>query len=284
MLNPRRLVLKLLLAADRGVLSTREAVAAGQLMGFTENSVRVALARLSSQHLIEAFGRGAYHLGPAGQSLAADVKRWRSGEARVVPWSGHWVAVHTAALSRSDRSVLRQRERAFGLLGLRELQPGLHVRPDNLRGGVAAVRSRLHALGMPAEALVFGMHELDDGLRQRAQSLWDGAACSAHYRQQRAQLEQWMAHAATLAPDVAAREAFVIGDAAIRTLVFDPLLPEPLVDVAARAAFTDAVLQYDRLGHACWQHLLGSQTAASSGRRSSRTRPVFAAESLRSAP
>lgn len=272
MLNPRRLILKLLLAADRGALATRDAVSAGQLMGFTENSMRVALARLSALQLIETRERGEYRLGPAGQGLAADVKRWRSGEARVVPWNGHWLAVHTAALSRSDRSALRQRERALDLLGLRELQPSLHVRPDNLQGGVAAVRTRLLALGMPTEALVFGMHDLDDELRQRAESLWDGAACSAHYRKQRAQLEQWMAGADRLTADVAAREAFVLGDAAIRTLVFDPLLPAPLVDVPARAAFTHTVLQYDRLGHAYWQHLVGSQP-----RPDRRRAPVVAA-------
>lgn len=280
MLNPRRLILKLLLAADRGVLTTREAVSAGALMGFTDNSMRVALARLSSLRLIGTSGRGEYRLGPAGQGLAADVRRWRSGEERVVPWHGGWLAVHTAALGRSDRSALRQRERALELLGLRELQPALHVRPDNLQGGVAAVRVRLLALGLPAEAVVFGMHEMDDALRQRAESLWDGAACSARYRTQRAHLEAWMAGASALTPAVAAREAFVIGDAAIRTLVFDPLLPTPLVDVSARAAFTQTVLRYDRVGHAFWQQLVSDDPSARHRRSVAAAAPV--AESLRS--
>lgn len=89
-----------------------------------------------------------------------------------------------------------------------------------------------------------------------------------------------MARAPALTPEVAAREAFVIGDAAIRTLVFDPLLPAPLVDVAARAAFTQTVLQYDRVGHAYWQQLVGRGTAAPQSRPARATAPVT--ESLRS--
>jgi phenylacetic acid degradation operon negative regulatory protein len=46
-----------------------------------------------------------------------------------------------------------------------------------------------------------------------------------------------------------------VGDQAIRNLVFDPLLPEPLVDVAARADFTNTVLRFDAAGHHIWREL-----------------------------
>lgn len=261
-MTPRGLILKLLLAADDGGLTTRAVVTAGQLMGLSENSLRVALARLSSQQLIETRARGEYQLGPAGKGLAVDVKRWRSGEARVVPWTGNWLAVHTAAINRSDRSALRLCERALPLLGLRELLPDLHVRPDNLSGGVEAARVRLHALGLPVEAAVMGLTRLEASLHRRAETLWDGKALSVAYRQQRKQLEQWLLGAPRLQPDVAAREAFVLGDAAIRSLVFDPLLPEPLVDVRERVALTDTVLRFDRIGHDCWRQLAEPQRTA----------------------
>lgn len=255
MLNPRRLILKLLLAADDGRLSTREAVAAGELLGFSENSMRVALARLTAQQRLAASERGRYGLGPAATGLAEEVRGWRAGEARVRDWDGGWLAVHTGALGRSDRSALRLRERALDLLGLRPLLPGLYLRPDNLQGGVAAARTRLRGLGLPAEALVARLDQLDDPSQARAARLWDSAALNRRYRQQRERLEAWMARAPQLDPEVAAREAFALGDEAIRALVFDPLLPAPLVDVAARAAFTDTVRRFDRVGHGYWQRL-----------------------------
>ena len=61
-----------------------------------------------------------------------------------------------------------------------------------------------------------------------------------------------MAHAHSLEPEVAARESYLLGNDAIRQLVFDPLLPEPLVDVTERRAFTDTVVAFDQAGHRIW--------------------------------
>ena len=55
----RRVVLGLLLAKDGAPLAVRYAIAACALFGITENNVRVTLARLSAEGLIEASGRGA---------------------------------------------------------------------------------------------------------------------------------------------------------------------------------------------------------------------------------
>jgi phenylacetic acid degradation operon negative regulatory protein len=39
-------------------------------------------------------------------------------------------------------------------------------------------------------------------------------------------------------------------------VVFDPLLPDPLVDVGERRAFVETLLRYDRVGRAIWQAFL----------------------------
>lgn len=253
--QPRQLILKLLLAADDGELSARDAVAGCALFGIRENSVRVALVRLASAGLIEAAGRGSYRLGPNGTGLAADVATWPSAERRLREWQGGWVAVHVGNLGRSDRVALRARDRALALLGLRELDRGLFLRPDNLVGGVEGVRQRLHKLGLEENAAVFLARELDAGREKRARALWDGKALTRQYRQSRQQLEKWLARAADLEPEVAARESFLIGSEAIRQVVFDPLLPEPLVDGAERRDFVAAVLAFDRAGRDIWRHL-----------------------------
>jgi len=255
--NPRHLILRLLSAADDGELSSREAVAGCGLFGIRENSVRVALVRLASAGLVEAAGRGSYRLGPNSAGLAADVATWRSAERRVHAWSGGWVAVHRGNLARSDRVALRASDRALALVGLRELERGLCVRPDNLVGGVSLVRDRLQTLGLHAHAAVFLVSQLDEEREAHARTLWDGKRLTKNYRQTRQRIEKWRQRANQLETDVAARESFLLGNEAIRQLVFDPLLPEPLVDVAERRAFVNAVLELDRVGRAIWQRELG---------------------------
>lgn len=254
--KPRNLILNLLLAAREDGMQARDAVAACALFGLRENTVRVALTRLAAEGMIEAAGRGAYRLGPAALPLASDVATWRTALTRLAGWKeGHWVAVHSGALGRSDRVALRRRERAFAMLGLRELEKGLYLRPDNLLGGVAGVRQRLQALGLEPEASVFGMTDLDERRERVARALWDGGQLNRSYREHGRRLRQWLERAGELEPEAAAREAFLLGNEAIRTLVFDPLLPAPLVDECSRREFADAVTDFDAAGKVLWQSL-----------------------------
>jgi len=269
--EPRPLILNLLLGAAGRRLAAREAVAACALFGIRENSVRVTLARLSAAGLVEAVDRGEYRLGPGAASLADDVSTWRDAERRVRDWNGDWLAAHVGDLGRSDRAVLRARARALELLGLRELDRGLYLRPDNLAGGVAAVRARLLALGLEPEAAVFVARGFDAARERRAVALWDGRALTRAYRDTHGRLDAWLARADSLALDTAARESFLLGNDAIRQLVFDPLLPAPLVDVDARRAFADAVARFDAAGHAIWNRFLRDGVPA---RASARVRPA----------
>jgi phenylacetic acid degradation operon negative regulatory protein len=254
--TPKRLVLNLLRAAQGGPLSTREAITACTLFGIQESNVRVALVRLSAAGLIEAEGRGSYRLGAQAGPLAEDVSHWHSAEARVCDWDGGWLMVSTGGLGRSDRPALRARDRALALAGFQELEPTLFLRPDNLVGHAAGVRERLLKLGLDEGAPVFSARDLDPRRERLARQLWDGAALNASYQAGRKKLEQWMKRADRFELDVAARECFLLGNEAIRQLVFDPLLPEPLVNVAARREFTEVVRAFDQLGHTIWQRLL----------------------------
>lgn len=253
--NPKHLILNLLMAAE-GPLTSREAVGACALFGIRENSVRVALVRLAAAGLVEAAGRGSYRLGPQAAPLADDVSRWRTLEERACEWDGRWLIVTTGALGRSDRPALRARERALTMAGFRELEPTLYLRPDNLVGHAPVVRERLYKLGLDASAPVFSAHDLDPAREQAARQLWNGQALTASYKATRQKLERWMAHADQLDTEVAARECYLLGNEAIRQLVFDPLLPEPLVNAKERRAFNDAVQSYDRFGREIWQKLL----------------------------
>lgn len=256
--TPKNLILNLLLAAGGEPLSASDAVASCQLFGIRENSVRVALVRLNTAGLIESVGRGAYRLGPQAATLAADVASWRHAEQRVCEWDGGWLMVSTAGLRRSDRAALRLRERALALAGFQTLAPELHIRPDNLVGHAEGARRRLAQLGLDADAHVFVARDLAPELDQRARQLWADKQLDQSYARTRQKLDAWLQGADRLDLETAARESYVLGNEAIRQLVFDPLLPHPLVDVEARHGFLQAVIDFDATGHRIWQRLLPS--------------------------
>lgn len=259
--NPgaRDLLLRLLTVAEGGRLPVTEAVKGCALFGISENNARVALTRLVTAGLVEAVERGVYRLGPRGRALAADVLAWREAEQRTRAWSGAWVAVHTSALGRTDRPALRGRQRALALAGLRELDAGLFVRPDNIAGGVATLRERLQALGLPRQAVVFQAAQFDDEREARARRLWNVALLERSYASGLQKLERALARLPRLALDTAAREAYLLGDEGIHQLVFDPMLPQPLVDVGLRRAYAEVVQRYDEAGREVWRRFMDAR-------------------------
>lgn len=251
----KRIIPGLLLAARGGQISARDVVRACALFAISESNARVALTRLSAEGMIESVDRGIYRLGPEATTLAEDVRGWRRKEARLRPWNGRYVMVHTAHLGRRDRRALKLRERALQLLGFQLLESGLHVRPDNIEVDAAAVRQRLRHLGLEKEAIVLVADALASETERAIARLWDGEALDRMYRDEARKLEDWMARSDQLEWEVAAREAYLLGNQAIRHVVFDPLLPEPLVDVDVRRRFFETVRRMDDLGQRIWQVL-----------------------------
>lgn len=258
-INARHLILDLMLASENQSLTAREAIAACRIFDISENSVRVALVRLSADKLIESIVRGRYRLASAALDLANDVATWRHVESRLRSWQGDYLLVYSGALGRSDRTALSHRERALNLLGFRELEQGLHVRPNNIEVDISVVRKRLLTLGLENTALAFVAHSFSAEREQAIAKLWDGEALSRLYLEQAIKLDAWMANADHLSPEVAARESYLIGHEAIRHVIFDPLLPEPMVNVTARHTFFASVRRFDRKGHDIWASLYNQQ-------------------------
>jgi phenylacetic acid degradation operon negative regulatory protein len=221
-------------------------VAAAALLGIPENSTRVAVTRLLASGALVRDERGRYRLGPAAAPVDARVAGWRQLEERVVRWEGGWLAVQRAGLARGAGA------RALRLLGFAAWSRELALRPDNLRGGLAAVRTELHALGLPAAAPVFALHGFDAQAQARACALWDVAALRARYVQSRLALEKSEARLARAREEAAMTESFLLGGRVIRELVSDPLLPEALVPAAERRALVAAMRRYDRIGRRLW--------------------------------
>lgn len=255
-IHAKHLILDLLLAFNQAI-SAKDAIAACALFGVSENSVRVALARLSAEGLIEAEERANYRLGASALTLAGDVTTWRTAEQRIRTWNGQYIAVFSSSLGRTDRTALRKRERALQLLGFKELHKGLHIRPDNIEDNINTVRQRLYNLGLEREAVVFIAHDFSPNHATNIQHLWDTQTLNHNYQQLTQQMQAWLTRAPQLEPQIAARESFVLGGKAIKQVVFDPLLPEPLVDVKARHEFVEVTRHFDQVGHEIWRRLIG---------------------------
>ena len=252
----RHLLLNLLLAAEHEVLGAAEAVKACALFGISSNAARVALARLVHADLLEPAERGEYRLGSKGRALGSDVATWRQSGRLTREWDGGWIAVLTGGHARSDRKALRRRERALALVGMRELDSGLYVRPDNFTVGVQGTRERLHALGVESTTPVFVARGFDVQRETRARRLWPKAVLERGYRETTSSLEQSLTRLSSVDSRAAAREAFLLGDRAVRQLVFDPMLPEPLISADLREAFFDAVRRYDTAGVRVWRRFV----------------------------
>ncbi|HEY5926741.1 MAG TPA: PaaX family transcriptional regulator C-terminal domain-containing protein [Kofleriaceae bacterium] len=233
-------------------------VAAAELLGIEANNVRVTLTRLVADGTLETSGRGLYQLGKTTRALTKQITSWRELEKQVRPWDGSWACVHFA-VGTADRVAARRRKRALGLLGFRALDRpsarALAMRPNNLDGGVAALREQLYALGVEETAIVLLATELDAATEQRARRLWAAERLTQGYVQTRERIERWLIAIDELPLRTAAREAFFFGGDVLRKIMFDPRLPEPLVDVAERRALLEAAKRLDTTGRRLWMRL-----------------------------
>jgi phenylacetic acid degradation operon negative regulatory protein len=244
-------VLDLLRVADAGALPVRSLVATAELFGFTSNAVRVALARLAAEGLVESDERGLWRLAPSTDPLSQHVENWRLGEKRRRVWRGEWLAVWLPkGAARADRARSR---RALTLFGFREGLDALWVRPDNLARPLGAVRQSLAALGLEAGAEPFVARDFSAALVAGwTARLWNTRALDRGYREARAELERSSARIPRLPRDRARVETFLLGGRAIRILATDALLPDEILPGAERAALHAAMLDYDVLGRRAW--------------------------------
>ena len=242
-------------------MPVRALVAAGEVFRISSESVRVALVRLLARGTVERNERGQYRIAPAAEPIQRHVVSWTHLDERLVPWRSGWVAAHTAGVGRSARAQTRRGRRALHFLGLRELAKDLWVRPDNLKGGVAAVRAELHGLGLDPTVLVFGLEQLDEAAEPRAHRLWDAAALRRSYAEMGAALDRSAQRLGRLPAHDAMVESFLLGGQAIRLIVLDPLLPEPIIPSGELAQLVDRMRRYDRLGRDCWKPFMTAHDA-----------------------
>jgi len=255
-LTARELVIDFLSNRYPREMSVQEITGVGIALGFTEQSLRMALTRLVEQSVAASTGRGRYRLSPSGEAMRDEVRKWRHLDDLARPWSGAWIGVFEASVPRSDRAALRRHERAMRLRGFRELQSGLWIRPANLRDSVAELREHLRALGLHPTALVVGVQDLDDEARAKATSLWDSAVMIATYRALADELLASKSKLERLPLDTAAAESMVLGRDVIRHINLDPVLPEELMPQRALINLIRVMSDYDQNARQIWRRFM----------------------------
>ena len=147
------------------------------------------------------------------------------------------------------------------MAGFRELEPGLSLRPDNLRGGLAATREQLQALATrdgeeSALGRVFLVRGLDPASEQQARMLWDAERLARDAARSLQTLIASEVRLPRLSDEDAMVESFLVGGAVLRELVRHPLLPDEILDPQPLDALLDGMKRYDRLGRDRWAAFL----------------------------
>ena len=255
-ITPKTLVIELLNVADNNSISVKDFIGVGELFGFQPNAIRVCLARLAKDFIIESDERGYYRLNREHSPIYSWVSEWRLGLRRMRKWDGRWLALHFAGESSAKR-----REQSLKILdpfyNFKEGLPGLWVRPNNLRKNIAEVRESLFALGLSRSAELFIAGDFkSDLLSHWKNNLWPVDALAKKYSQLISDLQKSYQKCQKMPLEKAMVEAFVLGGETIRTLARDPLLPEEIMPSDKFAKLTQSMIDYDRMGRGFWAQWL----------------------------
>ncbi|HKP55222.1 MAG TPA: hypothetical protein VJV78_00800 [Polyangiales bacterium] len=266
--TPRSVALNVVRTATAPSLSIAHLIAVGELFGLTANSMRVAIARLVADRLLESDERGFYRLAPKAGPVRAHVEDWRRGEGRMRPWKGEWLAVSLGG--KVARAVRRGSLRALARCGLREALPGLWLRPDNLAQSWEEMLERLRALGLEDSAEPFRARDFAAPLQRRLHALWPTRALQLAYERALRDLQRSQRELDGMPHETALVESYLLGGEAIRVLATDPLLPDAIMSGDTRRELSEAMLRYDRIGRRIWRgfslHSPRSLTVLAGGR------------------
>ena len=251
-LSARALVLSLIasIGTDRQMIASL--VHAGELFGIEPATLRVAVTRLLKDGLLESPERGVYIPGPRAKALTRRVQEWRDVAGKVVPWNGDWLAAMTHQLGRRDRKQLRIRERALALSGYQPAEAGLWVRPANLARDLSAHRQDLIDLGADETLPVLRIREVAAPDLGDWTQLWSAQALERSYTEAIRTMTESLVRLEQMEAPAAARESLLIGQAVIRAINFDPLLPPELGNQSLFLEMVDKMRAYNETGVRCW--------------------------------
>ena len=170
-LNARHLILDLLYASKNSTLSIKRILTAAELLGISENGIRVAVARLNQENVIQAVERGVYQLLEKKFDTSFISLNKHPDMQTATTWNEKYVLVYTGALGRVDRTALSKREKALHYYGFQELEQNVFIRPDNLTLSLSTLKTAAIQFGLDSDARFFQVSQLESETEVR--DLWD---------------------------------------------------------------------------------------------------------------
>lgn len=248
----KRLILSVLSQPNLSCLPISQLISWGALFDQSASAIRVTTSRLVKDRLLEKTGRGMYMIGPQGMALKSKAGEWIDVLDQVRPWNGGWLSVYTGHLGKTDRRNVRLYQRAFRLLGFKELVDGLWIRPDNLIRQPDQIHHQLCQLGLDPGAVMLRSDRLSQNRLEDPLVLWPQAELNAAYDHLIACLAQSQARLDGRSLRDVTRETFIVGEHIIRQINADPLLPDGSIDAAKRRVLIEAMKAYSDFSHPFW--------------------------------
>src|SRR5690606_10036379 len=256
-LNARHLILDLLYASINSTLSIKRILAAAELLGISDNGIRVAVARLNQENVIQAVERGVYQLLEKKFDTSFISLNKHPDMQTATTWNGKYVLVYTGALGRVDRTALSKREKALRYYGFHELEQNVFIRPDNLTLTLSPLKTAVIQFGLDPDARFFQVSQLENETEVR--DLWDIEELHQTYHAVQHDINDWFENYQNLTLAEAAKSAFYLGKSALFSLRADPLLPAEWIDAKARQQFERAVRKIEKQGQFLWQQYFNNQ-------------------------
>ena len=249
-ITPKSLVLGLLQASGNKAIPIKGLVLAGEIFGFTGNTIRVTMTRLVREGTIESNERGLYCLSDKNTLFSRFIESWRDGEGRLKDWDGGWVCC--MMLKRTAKRK-PETQRALDFSGFKEGLPGLWVRPDNLTVGIRRMEALLVHFGKLENKEMFVARDFSDKQTEKWMNyLWPVDDILERQQAFLLKMEKSAERIEKIPLEQALIESCLMGREAIHLLITDPLLPEEIMDKTHRVALTKAMSEYDELGKKVW--------------------------------
>ncbi|WP_216935651.1 MULTISPECIES: hypothetical protein [unclassified Acinetobacter] len=256
-LNARHLVLDLLYASKDSTLSIKRMLAAAELLDISDNGIRVAVARLNQENIIQSVKRGVYQLVEKKFDTSFISLNKQPYMQTATTWDGKYVLVYTGALGRVDRTALSKREKALRYYGFQELEQNVFIRPDNLTLSLSILKTATIEFGLDPDARFFQVSQLENETDVR--SLWNIPTLHQTYHAVQHDINEWFKNHPDPTLADAAKSAFYLGKSALFSLRADPLLPAEWIDADARHQFELTVRKIEKQGQFLWQQYFKDQ-------------------------
>jgi len=252
-MTARAMVLSLLSSRRSEPETISRLIQAASLFDIEASTLRVAVTRLIKDGLLESPSRGLYQPGPKSRSLVRRLQDWQNVDSKIVRWDGGWLIALTQHLGRTDRKQLTARERALGLSGYRRTPEGVWARPANLSQPLDEHRRELIAIGADEDILLLHADAIELPDASVWPDLWSADELAAAYVEATRAMEDSLERLGTLPVPDAARESLLIGQAVIRLINYDPLLPPELADQKGFLNMVETMRRYNEAGQESWQ-------------------------------